>query len=148
MARLPVVAPNAYSVSISIKVRPYRSKSKLMDDVVHCIMQSPHPAHSSRLMRETPSSSVMAPRGQTSTHTPHATQPASSTIGSIPLCWSIFPTLGAHPIPRFFIAPPNPASPCPLKCDITIMLGAERMPPAIFTVSYTHLRAHETDSYL
>src|SRR5512135_2726296 len=42
------------------------------------------------------------------------------TLGEIAECWLNFPSRLAHPIPRFFKAPPNPDSSWPLKW-VTVM---------------------------
>src|SRR3972149_149062 len=40
----------------------------------------------------------------------HPLQAFRSTLGEIDECWLNFPSRLAHPIPRFFKAPPNPDS--------------------------------------
>ena len=78
--------------------------------------------------------SAIADFGQTATHFPHPIQSLRIENG-FAWCCARFPSGGAQPIARFFNAPPNPATSCPLKWVITIMLSAATISPAIETDS-------------
>jgi hypothetical protein len=49
---------------------------------------------------------------------------APSTFMSLAECCCCFPAGGAHPMARFLIAPPKPATSWPLKCESTTIEGA------------------------
>ena len=74
----------------------------------------------------------MADFGQTSTHFPQPIQ-RSRIENGFAWCCARFPCGGAQPIARFLSAPPKPATSCPLKWVITIILSAATMSPAMVT---------------
>src|SRR5512137_775189 len=67
--------------------------------------------------------------GQASLHFPQPTHFDASISNPIVLCCRIFPSLGEQPMPKFFMAPPNPLSSCPLQCETTTMASASAIAP-------------------
>src|SRR3989338_4130751 len=94
-------------------------------------MHCPHPMHldGSRWMG---GQSSNAPPPHHLTHAPQAVQSSVFTFGTMLLCCSYFPARAAQPIPIFFIAPPIPQSPCPLKCAIDKITSALYIASATF----------------
>ena len=77
--------------------------------------QRPQPTHLLWSMDAFLSVIVIASWAQTFVHCPQPIHFLSDTRGFPALCISILPALEPQPIPRFLMAPPNPAASCPLK---------------------------------
>ncbi len=78
-------------------------------------MHSPQPMHFSGSICAFSSTIAMAVWEQWGRHSSQATQRLRLTLGLTVECWASLPLREAHPMPRFFRAPPNPESSCPLK---------------------------------
>ena len=67
--------------------------------------------------------------GQACLHLPHPMHFVSSISKPTVLCCRILPFCDVQPMPRFLMAPPKPASSCPLQCETTIIASASAMAP-------------------
>ena len=109
---LPFVAPYAYSTIRSVKTGISISQSISIACSLHVCIQSKHPMQELFLIRDFPSSILIADSGHTSTHVPHPVHLLERENGRA-LCSFRLSSGGAQAIPRFLIAPPNPETICP-----------------------------------
>ena len=107
---LSLMTAAAYSTIFLSTMAPSWSYSAYIASKEHIPMHRPHPAQDPRSMEAFFPETEMAFCPHALTHLPHPTHLEASRRGFPWLCISIFPRREAHPIARFFIAPPNPVT--------------------------------------
>ena len=137
----------AYSTILQFRTLVSWSQSAMTASNGHAPMHLPHPTQLSAFRMAFFPSILIASWAQFLMQTPHPLQASPSMTGLFAACMSTFPLRDAHPMARFFNAPPNPVSSWHLKwLSVTRTSESTMVRPIIAFFTYSPSMGTSTSS--